>query len=91
MMSETNEASVQSVVLPSEIDGTGPDGKPAKFTFAEGRWFANVCPDCKESNGMGVVNEQHLIEHYESDPYAPCNKPCLWCGKGPMVRQFLDR
>ena len=61
-----------------------------KLKFAEGRWFVNVCPDCKESNGMGVVNEQHLIEHYESDPYDPCNKPCLWCGKGPMVRHFLD-
>jgi hypothetical protein len=60
------------------------------FTFAEGRWFVNVCPDCGESNGAGVVNDKHLLEHYERDPYDPCNVPCMWCEKGPMVRRFVD-
>lgn len=74
----------------TEIDGIGPDGKPEKFTMAKGRWFANVCPDCNESNGMGVINEKHLIEHYILDPYDACNGPCLWCGAGPMIRQFVN-
>jgi hypothetical protein len=77
-------------VIKKSFKGIGPDGKQTTFTFAEGRWFTNFCPDCKETNGMGVVNEWHTIESYDLDPYDPCNNPCLWCGKGPMIRRFDD-
>lgn len=74
----------------SAIEGIAPDGFPARFVLAKGLFFTNVCPDCKNENGGGVVNEQHSIEQYDSDPYDPCNVPCLWCQKGPMVRQFEE-
>lgn len=70
------------------IHGIAPDGAPALFTMSDGDWFVNRCPDCNEFNGMGVINEQHTIESYKNDPYDPTNRPCIWCGKGPMVMEF---
>lgn len=73
-----------------EIQGIGHDGKPATFTFAEGRLYHNECPDCGETNGGGIVNEKHPEEWHRSDPYGPCKTPCIRCGKGPMVMVYDD-
>jgi hypothetical protein len=54
----------------------------------DGELFVNLCPDCNETNGMGVINEQFPHESYESDLYDPINVPCIWCGKGPMIQAF---
>ncbi len=70
------------------FDGIGPDGKPAKFKFAEGRWYSYVCPDCGEFNGGGIENEQHKA--VTTDPYSPTNTPCIRCGKGPMMVEYNE-
>ena len=91
-MSKTESADaapVDGIVIPSEFEGIGPDGKPATFRFAEGRLYAHVCPDCGESNGGGIETEKHKAG-CPDDPYSPTNTPCLWCGKGPMVVKYHD-
>lgn len=71
------------------MQGIGPDGKPATFTFAEGRSFSWLCPDCGEYNGGGIVSEVFTLESRMKDQHSPCNVPCVWCGKGPM-KMVLD-
>ena len=70
--------------------GMGPTGKPEVFTFPEGRWYQNVCPDCGKSNGGGIETDKHKADDMASDPYSPLCVPCIWCKKGPMVVQFVD-
>ena len=72
-----------------DIEGIGPDGKPATFRFAEGRWYRNECPDCGESNGGGIENEKHKAGR-PNDPFSPTNTPCMFCVKGPMVIKYED-
>jgi len=74
------------------FEGIGPDGKPATFRFAEGRWYHNICPDCGKENGGGIEIEGHCGNHASrtDDPNSPTNDPCMWCGKGPMVVEYED-
>jgi len=74
-----------------EFYGVDPSGNKEKFTFAEGRWFASVCPDCGGHNGMGCVNEDNPEESYLKDGYGPQMTPCIWCGKGPMKMEYVDK
>jgi hypothetical protein len=67
--------------------GVGPDGKPATFRFAEGRWYHNICPDCGKENGGGIEREGTTAGRTD-DPYSPTNAPCIWCGNGPMVVEY---
>lgn len=73
----------------AEFPGIGPDGKPATFRFAKGRWYENVCPDCGEANGGGIETPEHPAGR-PHDPHSPINAPCLWCGKGPMKIVYAD-
>lgn len=58
--------------------------------LAKGQHFMFWCPDCQQSNGGGVINERFTIELHLSLPGCPTMKPCLWCGKGPMVMVDAD-
>ncbi len=55
------------------------------FNLAKGSLFMYWCRDCQQSSGGGVINEQFTIELHQSMPCCPTKKPCIWCGKGPMV------
>lgn len=83
-------ARVDAIVsrLPWSFTGRGPDGKSQEFTFPAGRLYENVCPDCGNSNGGGIVNEATPLS--EDDPYSPCQNPCRHCGKGPMKVRFVN-
>lgn len=91
MSSEKNDghSPAHAGVVPPEFVGISPDGRPAIFRLAEGRWYANVCPDCGESNGGGIETEKHRASRSD-DPFSPTNVPCMWCGKGPMVVKYYD-
>lgn len=58
--------------------------KVTTFRMAEGVLHGFVCPDCGEANGFTIINEWNTVEGIESDAYSPLNRPCIWCGKGPM-------
>jgi hypothetical protein len=72
------------------MQGIGPDGKPATFTFAIGRSFSWQCPDCEDYNGGGIINEEFTVEARMKDPSSPGNVPCVWCGRGPMKMVWDD-
>lgn len=72
------------------VQGIGPDGEPATFEIAEGRSFSWRCPDCREYNGGGIVNEEFTEQSRMDDPSSPGNVPCVWCGKGPMKLVYDD-
>lgn len=61
-----------------------------KVRLAKGRLFSYVCPDCGQSNGGGVDGDA-FNEWRKRDRYSPLNKPCIFCGKGPMVMKFGNR
>ena len=64
--------------------------KIKKFRLAEGRLFSYWCPDCQEYNGGGVDGPEFRAWR-EHDKYSPLVRPCLWCGKGPMVMIYEEQ
>jgi hypothetical protein len=68
--------------------GKLPGGEIVDFRLATGRIYINTCPDCGQSNGGGVETAEHPAQ--DDDEYSPLNTPCMRCGKGPMVVEYLD-
>lgn len=56
-----------------------------KFRLMPGEFYSYKCLGCGEVNGGGIISETHTKEQAESDLDCPVNRPCVWCGKGPVV------
>jgi hypothetical protein len=42
----------------------------------------------KLSNGGGVETAEHPAQ--DDDEHSPLNAPCMRCGRGPMVVEYVD-
>lgn len=56
-----------------------------KFRLMPGELYSYKCLGCGDYNGGGIISETHTREQAEEDPYCPVNRPCVWCGKGPVI------
>lgn len=88
MTDDKNPESEIKQILQSSFPAFHPDG-PREARFASGDFYVRKCPDCGWENGGAIFNEKYTKEKANRDRYDPVNQPCLQCGDGPPVWEFV--